>query len=422
MIEGSLPTEDEVKTTPLLKSRLPYQLIQDDASLLTLCDLLAQTNFAIAIDAERASGFRYGQRAYLVQIAIAGQGIYLIDPVAPYSKEVWLSFTREVSSKPWIIHAASQDIPCLAEIGMTPSQILDTELGSRLLGLPRVSLGTITEHYLGLKLAKEHSAVDWSERPLRQEWLDYAALDVDVLHELWAFVESDLEKQDKLDIARAEFQFLIDQPAKPAKTDRWRSITGLHEIKDARSLTIAKAMWEAREELAIEKDIAPGRLIPDLSIIAAVKAQPKTKPELASLKSFTGRASRTFIDIWWAAFSLGNTTKTLVELRPKATGIPNHRNWPVKFPAAHARLTVSKERISALSEELRIPAENILSPDTLRAICFEPPEDLSPHSIAEFLHFKHARQWQIAAVVSLLLDSLQTVALETKEKSQNSED
>jgi ribonuclease D len=422
MIEEPLPAEDEVQSTPLLKSRLPYQLIEDDGSLLTLCHQIAQTKSAIGIDAERASGFRYGQRAYLVQIAIAGQGIYLIDPVAPYSKEIWVSFTREVSSKPWIIHAASQDIPCLSGIGMTPSQILDTELGSRILGLPRVSLGTITELYLGLKLAKEHSAVDWSERPLRQEWLDYAALDVDVLHELWTFVEMDLEKQEKLDIARAEFQFLIDQPAKPAKTDRWRSITGLHEIKDARSLTLAKTMWEAREALAIEKDVAPGRLIPDLSIIAAVKALPKTKPELASLKSFTGRASRTFIDIWWAAFSLGSTTKTLVELRPKATGIPNHRNWPVKFPAAHARLTVSKESISALSEELRIPAENILSPDTLRAICFEPPEELSAHSIQEFLHSKHARKWQIDTVSGLLLDSLQTVAPETREKSQSSEE
>jgi ribonuclease D len=219
-------------------------------------------------------------------------------------------------------------------------------------------------------------------------------------------VSKDLQTQDKFSIASEEFAALINQPAKPVKQDRWRSLTGLHEIKDVRSLTIAKTMWEAREELAINKDIAPGRLVPDLSIVAAVKAMPKSKSELASLKTFSGRASRTYIDVWWEAFTLGNTTKNVVELRLKATGIPNHRNWPLKFPDANARLLASKAAIAELSEKKQIPAENILSPDILRSICFEPPSLLDTNQIAYYLRTKYAREWQIDLLLPLLVKSL----------------
>lgn len=412
------PEQLAPEATPLLKSRIPYKLIENSNDLAIATAVISESTKPIAVDAERASGFRYGQKAYLVQICVEATAIYLVDPVAQYSYESWQEFVKVVSAKPWIIHAASQDIPCLNEIGIRPTKVLDTELGSRILGLPRVSLGTITEHYLGLKLAKEHSAVDWSERPLKVDWLEYAALDVDVLHELWEFVETDLVSNSKLEIALQEFDNLVNFAPKPTKIDRWRSLTGLHEIKDARSLTIAKSMWDARENLAIEKDIAPGRLIPDLAIVAAVKAMPKTRSELSSLRSFTGRASRTFIDTWWDAFMSGNTTKDLVELRPKATGIPNHRNWPLKFPEANARLLACKEVMAQLSEALKIPAENILSPDTIRALCFEPPENISPDNVAEALLAKRARPWQVEAVLLPMTEALQAEPTSSKEATE----
>jgi ribonuclease D len=421
MSEGFIEKETEPESIPLVKSRTKYFLVDSDSLLESVIADTLETTEPLAVDAERASGFRYGQKAYLVQVGIRNKAIYLVDPVAKYSPELWKAFVEAISSKTWIIHAASQDIPCLAEIGIKPKQILDTELGTRILGLPRVSLGTITEHYLLLKLAKEHSAVDWSERPLRQEWLEYAALDVDVLHELWAAVSKDLQTQDKFSIASEEFAALINQPTKPVKQDRWRSLTGLHEIKDVRSLTIAKTMWEAREELAINKDIAPGRLVPDLSIVAAVKAMPKSKSELASLKTFSGRASRTYIDVWWEAFTLGNTTKNVVELRLKATGIPNHRNWPLKFPDANARLLASKAAIAELSENKQIPSENILSPDILRSICFEPPSLLDTNQIAYYLRAKNAREWQIDLLLPLLVKSLTAQAAVVTESLDPSE-
>jgi ribonuclease D len=408
MTEVQEPVEPE--SVLLDKPRLETLLIEDETSLQALVRELKETSNPVALDAERASGFRYGQRAYLLQVAIEGKAIYLVDPVAEYAKETWVDFLSTLSNLPWIIHAASQDLPCLTELGLKPSRILDTELAARLLGLPRVALGTLCEHYLKIRLAKEHSAVDWSERPLPAGWLNYAALDVDVLFELWTEVAKDLEVQNKSGIAEAEFAFLLDPVIKEPKVDRWRSMSGLHEVKDQRALTVAMYLWTAREELAIEKDVAPGRLVPDSSLVAVVKTLPKSRSELSSLKTFAGRASRTFIDTWWKALEEGSKTKKLVELRPKPSGIPNHRNWPQKFPDAHARLLASKELMATLSEEQSIPMENILSPDVLRQLCFEPPQPLDSESISLALRSRKVRDWQIELVVPGLVETLSKVS------------
>src|SRR5262249_60444682 len=94
-----------------------------------------------------------------------------------------------------LIHPASRDLPCLADLGYRPRLLFDTELAGRLLGYPRVGLGTLVESVLGLALEKSHSAADWSTRPLPEEWLRYAALDVEVLVELRDALAQQLAEQ-----------------------------------------------------------------------------------------------------------------------------------------------------------------------------------------------------------------------------------
>ena len=76
-------------------------------------------------------------------------------------------------------------------------------------------------------------------------------------------------------------------------------------MRGRRSLAIAKALWTAREEYAREQDVSPGRLVPDRALVAAVRADPATKQDLARTKEFIGRASRTQLDRWWAAIEAG---------------------------------------------------------------------------------------------------------------------
>ena len=404
------PQAPEAPELPLLQApRAKVHLITNQNLLGQVVEAIASTRGAIAIDAERASGFKYSQRAYLVQIRASNTDIFLIDPAASPevvpSKE-FAELASLMKDREWILHAATQDLPCLNEIGLYPGAIFDTELAGRLSGQPRVGLGALTESLLHFRLAKEHSAADWSTRPFPDSWLNYAALDVDVLHELATEVETLLSEQGKLDWAKQEFDALMSFQPKPQKLDRWRGITGLHKVQDRSSLEIARQLWLAREALAQKMDVAPGRLIPDSSILVAATEKPKTRPELAAMKSFSGRASRSYLDTWWDAINSANKATDLPALKPeKSDALPNHRNWINKFPEADRRLKHAKASLIELSQQKLIPLENLLTPELLRQVSFAPPQQLSSITLSEKLGQLGARPWQVELTAELIVDA-----------------
>jgi len=382
----------------------PVYLVEAEDELLGALENLKLGTGPLAIDAERASGFRYSNRAYLIQVHRAGTDVFLIDPIELSSSESWVAFTEFCNSVTWILHAATQDLGCLAEVGLIPAELIDTELGSRILNLPRVGLGAACEQLLGFSLAKEHSAADWSIRPLPTSWLNYAALDVDVLPDMARVLLEQLEIAGKLDWAKQEFHSLLSFKPKPQSPDRWRSMTGLHDVKDERRLAVARELWMARDQLAREKDTAGGRLVPDASIVALVKSTVTSRSQLASLSSFNGRAARTYLDLWWEAYSKGLATKDLPPLKIPPSGIPNHRNWPQRYPEADARLQALKPVMAELALEHELPLENLLQPDLLRRVAWEPESD-----VANQLKELGARDWQISAVATKISAALEAL-------------
>lgn len=397
--------QPESADRPVLGSpRNPVVYVDTVKGLTDAISSLASATGPFALDAERASGFKYSQRAYLIQICRPGSPIFLIDPAAispDGQQEPFEGLAKLLATDEWLLHAASQDIPCLAMLGIVPTRLFDTELASRLANLERVGLGSVCKSLLGLKLAKEHSAVDWSQRPLADDWLNYAALDVDVLHELRDALAILLESQGKTQWAQQEFDALVRFQSKPPKPDRWRGTSGAIDLKEQQQLAMLKSLWEARESLAQKMDVSPGRILPDRSIIAAIQANPKTKPELASLKTFIGRGSRTFIDIWFAALREGSQARDLPPKRLPQEGIPNHRNWPSKHPEAAARLQKAREAVIAKAAELELPQENLISPDHVRQVCWD--LNLCESAvIALRLREAGAREWQIEIVAKLL--------------------
>lgn len=351
-----------------------------------------------AVDAERASGFRYSQRAYLIQVFRRGAGVFLFDPpaIADFSE-----LAEVMRSQEWILHAASQDLPCLREVGLDPERIFDTELGARLAGLPRVGLATVVEELLGIHLAKAHSAADWSTRPLPQGWLVYAALDVELLPELRDRIAELLEQAGKTEIARQEFAAVLERET-PVRQEPWRRLSGMHALRNPRQLAIARALWTSRDRLAQELDIAPGRLVPDQSLVAVAKAQPTSKRELAAIKEFTGRASRRELDRWWAAVELGREDPEPPSMRGTGDGIPAPRMWADKNPEADRRLKLARAAVTERAEELAIPLENILTPDTLRRVAWSPPAQLDAPAIGAALAELGARPWQVEQLAELI--------------------
>ena len=362
---------------------------------------LAAGEGPFAVDAERASGFRYSQRAYLIQIFRRGSGAFLFDPPAIGD---FSALAALMADEEWILHAASQDLACLREVGLDPERIFDTELGARLAGLPRVGLGPVVEQLLGIHLAKEHSAADWSTRPLPQSWLVYAALDVELLPDLRDKIGELLEASGKTEIAEQEFAAVLHRET-PVREEPWRRLSGIHSLRQARNLAVARALWTARDDYAREIDTAPGRLMPDLSLVGAARILPATKRELAAIKEFTGRASRSQIDRWFAAIQEGMATTELPQVRPPSDALPPPRVWVDKNPEADGRLKRARAAVTEISTELDIPMENLLTPDFLRRVAWNPPTPATAQTVGEALTALGARPWQLDATAQAIADA-----------------
>ncbi|WP_127817888.1 ribonuclease D [Microbacterium sp. CPCC 204701] len=370
-----------------------YVVIDDLAGAVDAARLLARGDGPVAVDVERASGFRYSQRAYLVQVFRRDAGLFLFDP-PPIGD--FTALQAAIGGEEWVLHAASQDLPSLRELSLEPARIFDTELAARLLGHDRVGLGAVVEDTLGIALAKAHSASDWSTRPLPQSWLEYAALDVEHLVDVRDKLFAELVEQGKAEFAAQEFRAVLEREPKAPREEPWRRLSGLHTVRGRKALAIARELWTAREEFAREQDVAPGRLVPDRAIVAAVLADPTSKSALAAVKEFTGRASRSQLDRWWAAIEAGRAaTKLPLERTSGGDTLPPPRAWADRNPEADTRLKAARPVVERRAEELRMPTENLLTPELLRRLAWSPPDPVTAASVGEALLTLGARPWQV---------------------------
>jgi ribonuclease D len=387
---------------PHQAAHVEVTVIENRDDYLEAVNALAAGTGPIAIDAERASGYRYSQRAYLIQIFRRGAGTFLFDPPAIGT---FAELNDVIAPEEWILHAASQDLTCLREVGLDPTRLFDTELAARLAGLPRVGLGAVVEDLLGIHLAKEHSAADWSTRPLPQSWLVYAALDVELLVDLREELAQVLERDGKTGIAEEEFASVLTRDFVIVRPEPWRRLSGVHAIRGGRNLAIARELWQSRDEYAREIDTAPGRLVPDSALVAAARMVPESKRDLAALKDFTGRASRSQIDRWWNAIQAGMSSDDLPVLRAASDVLPPPRVWSDKNPDADKRLKTARARITDVATDMSIPVENMLTPDLLRRVAWNPPASADRTGIAEALADLGARRWQIDATSQVIADA-----------------
>ena len=369
-------------------------VVDTAAGLDRTIDALRSGRGPIAIDAERAGGYRYSQRAYLLQFRREGSGIHLVDPIAIPDLA---RLAEALADEEWVIHAASQDLPCLRELGLIPTRLFDTELAGRLLGYPKVALSTLLEQFCGVSLAKEHSAADWSTRPLPEPWLRYAALDVELLLELRDLLEAELIATNKWDWAQQEFAAAAAALPPPPRDEPWRRTSGLHRVRQPRSLAVVRSLWEARDDVARRRDSAPGRVLVDAAIITAAMSLPESPDALMSLPGWGGRGARRNTDTWWRAISAArDLPESELPTHTRLTaGPPPPRAWPDRDPAAAARLAACRETLATIGKRVTIPVENLLTPDAVRRLCWEPPEDVSPQGVEEFLRAAGARKWQI---------------------------
>ena len=368
----------------------------------------------VAVDAERASGYRYSQRAYLVQLRRDGVGTVLVDPIALPDLS---TLGAALAGVEWILHAASQDLPCLAELGLRPDRLFDTELAGRLLGEERVALGTMVEQHLGVGLEKGHSAADWSTRPLPQGWLAYAALDVELLIPLRAALLTALRADGKDGWAEQEFEAVRTAPPPAPRAEPWRRTSGIHRLRSRRQLATVRALWQARDAYAAERDVAPGRILPDSAIIEAARADPRRAADLAALPVFGGSRQRRQLARWFAAV---DEARALPEdelplmATPNRGAIPPAARWRDRDPLAAARLAEVRAAVAHIAEQRKVLGQNLLPSDYLRSLAWQPPQPVSATSVAELLGRLGARSWQVELTAEAIAAALTAAEAEAE--------
>lgn len=352
-----------------------------------------------ALDTERAAGFRYSQRAYLVQVRREGAGTHLIDPVA------FADFTElgeVLAADEWILHAATQDLPCLRGLGLAPTALFDTELAGRLLGHPRVGLGTMVLEELGVSLRKEHSAADWSTRPLPTSWLNYAALDVEFLVGLRDVLARKLRASGRAEWARQEFAAVAAAPDPVPHPEPWRRTSHITDVRTGRGLAVVRELWRARDRIARRIDLAPGRVLSERVIVAVASAHP-LPPELPPLRELRRHAEE-----WRAAYAHALSLRD-AQLPPRRgpgrAGLPEPRQWYRLNPPAAARLEAVKLAVRGLAAELGLPQENLLAPAAQRTLAWSLTSRW-PGEAADILRQAGAREWQVELVVEPVLATI----------------
>ncbi len=403
---------EENLAVPLLQPGQGTPPVIDTASKFQ--DALAQLSQGygpFAVDAERASGFRYSARAYLIQIKRNDGGLHLIDPI-PFGPghELFTQLNSLMNTDEVILHASTQDLPCLRELGINPIKLFDTELAGRIAGLPRVGLGPLLETLMGVSLAKEHSAADWSARPLPNEWLTYAALDVELLVELRDRMYEILKSSNKLSWALEEFAAILKAPPAPPRVDPWRRTSGMHKVKRRDQLAIIKELWIARDKVAAEQDIAPGKLLNDSAIVELAMAAAVTKKEFEKALRPLGLRARWLenLPLWLSSISvaLSLPEDQWPAMRTNADTLPPIKLWRDKFPEKYAPLSHARAAMELIAQENEIPVENLITPEHVRRVCWKPPtgatEVLSLQAVERALIELGARQWQINLVAPAL--------------------
>lgn len=376
---------------------------------------LAGGNGPVALDTERAQGFRYSGKAYLIQLRRAGAGSFLLDPTAFEADQPRADFSdlsAVLVETEWILHAASQDLPCLAEVKLLPRRLFDTELAARLLGLPKVNLSALMEQAIGISLLKEHSAADWSRRPLPIEWLVYAALDVERLDDLRTWLIDELEAAGKTEWAYQEFAHLAAHAGDPVvpHADPWRRASGLHDVHSPLGLAVLRELWLVRDQIARSTDRAPGRVVNDRALTATAarieqSKQLPTRIELRRERAFTMRIAGRYETDWLDAIgrALALPRDQLPPRQARSDGPPLPRNWEHRWPDAFARWSRVRPALIARAEELQLPVENLISPDAVRRLLWDAPPVADEPWLAERLTLLGTRPWQRELTIPVFL-------------------
>ena len=253
-------------------------------------DVLAATladQSRLGVDTEFMREKTYFAQLCLVQIA-TGDEIYCVDPLSDSSKE---AFWKALLARDWIVHSARQDIEVVLQTaGSMPASVFDTQIAAALLGYPpQMGYAGLVRELFGVNMEKSHTRADWTKRPLREAFLEYAAEDVEYLLPGCERLTERLEAEGRLEWAREDSRLLLDprlyDTGDEQALDRLKGARNFRGRKRAAAARLAA--WREREAIARDR---PRQWILRDSVLLDIASQlPTSSKQLAAIDGMPPR-------------------------------------------------------------------------------------------------------------------------------------
>lgn len=336
---------------------------------------LAAGTGPIAIDTERASAYRYDDRAFLIQLRRHGSGTFLIDPEA--EPQATRRMANVVNEAEWVLHAAHTDLPCLLALGWRPRVLHDTQIAGQILGTERIGLSGMLETYFDIEVPKDKGNADWSRRPLTEAMLNYAALDVEWLLELLDRCLDDLAETGRTDWYVQECEYVLAS-ASPLSANDWTGLKGLSSLRRALPRRIAHDLWESRDVMARRGDISPEAILRSRDLVdIAGRADRDRAGALRQLNSclhhsrarMKPRARRQLAELLSDALMSDPQDLETQQFHPPRNptrGTPDHKVWPEEYPRAAAYSEAILSAADYAADALQIRLDTIVTRKNLR--------------------------------------------------------
>ena len=327
-----------------------YHFVEEPDSLVAELGNLQR----IGVDTEFMRERTFFAQLCLTQIATP-DAIWCVDPLSGYPQE---AFWKELLQHDWVLHSARQDIEVVYQTaGAMPVSIFDTQVAAGLLGFPaQIGYAGLVRELFDVEIHKMHTRADWSRRPLRDEYLAYAAEDVEYLLPAAETLTEQLEAKGRLDWLLEDSQWLLD----PALYD----VNGgqaIDRLKGARNLrghkrTAAARLAAWREVEATKRNRPRQWIMRDNVLIDIVRSLPRTEAELANIQGVPEKLVR----------RVGE--RLLAEIAAAAKDDRNYRPPRPPDEAQKALLKEMQAKVAVCAADLGIAAETVASKRELSAV------------------------------------------------------
>jgi ribonuclease D len=175
----------------------------------------------------------------------------------------------------------------------------------------------------------------------------------------------------------------------------------MHRVRHRRAAATVRELWQARDQIAQDRDISPGRVLPDAALVEIAMEAATRSGELTGTHRSVRRYQRQWRDAVARAAAIPESELPPMTLR--SDGPPPQRAWAERDPVAAARLTATREALTAFAAEHVLPVENVISPEPLRRVIWSPPAERTVDGFAAALRALGARPWQTAIVAPMVV-------------------